>query len=425
MADKPTMEEIIADIRRVQAENPDKEVSRRFYHAMGKYPEAVWVDWGKLKAAADVRPNKADTMRQAIENLPEPAKEEPVSPLDRDLIHHLKKQIKALEKQLLYEGAITNQVLQISRAALEPPVWLLNLNKTDKTPGVPTVLCSDWHYGEVTNTDAILGYNEFGIDIANQRLKLLAEIVIDLCFSHMVTPYYPGIVVPLAGDMISGDIHDELLKTNEMPTIPALVELYKQLIEFIEQLKRVFGNVFLPCVTGNHGRTTKKMQAKQRVETSYDYLLYVLLQKWFENDPGVRFLIPRSQDCMYKIYDHVYLERHGDCFRGGDGLIGHLGPVQRGDFKTRSRNSIMGHPYNTMIVGHFHQLKIMDDIITNGSLCGYNEFGFNNNFKPEPPQQAMWFTHPKLGITFRMPIFLHRDTQKVDTGANWVSVLTE
>ena len=39
--------------------------------------------------------------------------------------------------------------------------------------------------------------------------------------------------------------------------------------------------------------------------------------------------------------------------------------------------------------------------------------------------QAMWFTHPKLGMTFRMPIFLNRYTQKVDTGVNWVSVLTE
>lgn len=43
----------------------------------------------------------------------------------------------------------------------------------------------------------------------------------------MVNPDYPGIVVALAGDMVSGDIHQELKETNEVPTIASVVELFQ------------------------------------------------------------------------------------------------------------------------------------------------------------------------------------------------------
>ena len=41
----------------------------------------------------------------------------------------------------------------------------------------------------------------------------------------MVNPNYPGIVVPLGGDMISGSIHDELIETNDGTSIEHVIEL--------------------------------------------------------------------------------------------------------------------------------------------------------------------------------------------------------
>jgi hypothetical protein len=48
----------------------------------------------------------------------------------------------------------------------------------------------------------------------------------------------------------------------------------------------------------------------------------------------------------------------------------------------------------------------MKKIIINGSLKGYDEYAHAHNFQYEPPQQAMWLTHPDHGITFNMPVFL-------------------
>ena len=50
---------------------------------------------------------------------------------------------------------------------------------------------------------------------ARQRAKRLVENTIDLLMNHMVNPKYPGVVINLGGDMVSGDIHEELSATNE------------------------------------------------------------------------------------------------------------------------------------------------------------------------------------------------------------------
>ena len=59
-------------------------------------------------------------------------------------------------------------------------------------------------------------------------------------------------------------------------------------------------------------------------------------------------------------------------------------------------------------------------LIVNGSLKGYDEYAYNNNFGFEPPQQALWLTHPKHGITFRMPVQV--DRKRAAPKTEWVSV---
>jgi hypothetical protein len=231
---------------------------------------------------------------------------------------------------------------------------------------------------------------------------------------------YPGIVVPLGGDMISGNIHDELTATNELNSMPAVLDLYGALISAVTHLAGTFGRVFLPCVTGNHGRDTMKIWGKDRHHTSFDWLLYCFLAKHFENDDRVTFFIPDGPDAYYKIYDHRYLLSHGDQFRGGDGMIGALGPIIRGDHKKRSRNAQIDMAYDTMILGHWHQYMQLARLIVNGSLKGYDEYAYNNNFGFEAPQQALWLTHPKYRITYRMPVY--SDTTREAPKTSWASV---
>jgi hypothetical protein len=342
---------------------------------------------------------------------------------------YLKQRVKALEGELanaqkksLSETEIRRTIISLADdvAKTTTPDWVLDVSSPGSSPGVPTLFLSDFHWGEVVHPSQINGVNKFNLEIARKRLKLATERAVRLLSIISPKMDYPGIVVPLGGDMVSGNIHDELTASNEINTMPTVVDLFGELVALITTMADTFGKVFLPCVTGNHGRDTVKIWNKDRHHTSFDWLLYVFLAKRFEGDKRVTFLIPDGPDAYFRIFNHRYLLTHGDQFRGGDGMIGALGPIIRGDHKKRSRNAQIDMEYDTMLCGHWHQLIHLSRLIVNGSLKGYDEYAYNNNFGFEVPQQALWLTHPKYGITYRSPVFVDRVRAAAKT--TWISV---
>ena len=311
------------------------------------------------------------------------------------------------------------KILGLRDAEVHPPAWLAPpARKVGANRQVPTLMLSDLHWGEVVFPAQVNGVNEYNIAIAQRRLRTAVERAIELCTRHMVSPSYPGIVLALGGDMLSGDIHEELSESNEMPVMPALLDLLGCLIWAIGRLADEFGHVFVPAVTGNHGRNTRKPRAKNRVYSNFDWLLYQFLALRFATDKRVAFCIPDGPDAHWSVYGHRYCMTHGDQFRGGDGMIGALGPIIRGDHKKRSRNGQIDLGYDTLLLGHWHQLIQLQRLIVNGSLKGYDEYAASNNFGFEIPQQALWMTHPDKGITFSMPV--HAEERRKPAGQKWL-----
>ena len=364
-----------------------------------------------------------DRLKTATRNGIKPNASDPNDPkVLRGQIKRLEVELRAHEKQAaqatVIKGMIGSMVRQVE--AVHPPEWLINHRGKPSAPGVPTLFISDVHGGEHVYASQINGVNEYSVAIMRERFKTLIDSAVHLLKIISPSMDYPGLVLPLGGDMISGNIHDELTATNELNSMPAVLELYGILVGIITQLVEIFGAVFLPCVGGNHGRDTMKIWNKDRNNTSFDWLLYRFLAKHFESDKRITFFIPDGPDAYYKVYDHAYLLTHGDQFRGGDGMIGCLGPILRGDHKKRSRNAQVDMDYDTMIMGHWHQYIHHSRVIVNGSLKGYDEYAYNNNFGFEPPQQALWLTHPKYHITYRMPVYVDKRREPIKT--SWVSV---
>jgi hypothetical protein len=304
---------------------------------------------------------------------------------------------------------------------LDLPKWVY-APKSAKAPGVPKVMLSDLHWGEMVRAEQIGGVNSYNLAIAKRRLHSVIQTTIDLCKILDPSMSYPGIVVPLGGDMVSGNIHDELAASNELNTMPTLLDLYRQLVPAIKLLADTFGHVFLPCVSGNHDRDTKKIWSKDRNHTSFGWLLYQFLAAAFAEDKRVTFYIPDGSDALYRIYNTRYLLTHGDQFRGGDGIIGPLGPVTRGEQKKNTRNAAVGQEYDIMEFGHFHKRIMTARLRGNGSLKGYDEYAADNNFGFEPASQNFWITHPDHGITFDAPVYCDMVVAKARK-TEWVSVL--
>jgi hypothetical protein len=331
----------------------------------------------------------------------------------------LEAQVKALKNDQISAEYVRRVIFKLADYDPTPPDWLLTPPSETTITGVPTLFLSDWHWAEVVNPREIGGVNAYNLEIAHRRCHRTFDGAIDLLKNHMVNPRYPGIVCALGGDMLSGDIHDELKETNELPILPAVYDLQDKMIWGLRRLADEFGQVFVPCVTGNHGRQSRKPRAKQRAYTNYDWLLYMNLAKYFEHDKRLRFLITEGSDVLYSVYGHRYLLSHGDQFRGGDGQVGALGPIIRGDLKKRSRNDQVDQEYDTLLIGHWHQLIQLRRLIVNGCLKGYDEYAHQNNFPFEPPQQGMWITHPTKGITFMMPVLA--EVKEQSYGGDWVS----
>jgi hypothetical protein len=336
-----------------------------------------------------------------------------------DRIKQLESMAFSSQEERVTSDYIKRKIIKIKDSKVAVPRWLIKPSNKKKFAGVPTIFASDWHWGEIVDPNQINGVNEYNLDIAHNRAKQMIDKAVDLLKNHVAHTEYPGVVYVLGGDMVSGDIHEELMATNEKEIMPIVIDLFGVLIWCINTLADEFGNVFVPCVSGNHGRNTHKIRAKGRNFTSFDWLLYQFLAKHFENDKRIQFLIPDGPDAYYSIYGHKYLLTHGDQFRGGDGVIGALGPIIRGDHRKRSRNAQIDMSYDTMIIGHWHQLIQLERLIVNGSLKGYDEYAYSNNFGFEPPRQAMWLTHPEYGITFSIPIYV--DKHKKEFNLDWIS----
>lgn len=341
-----------------------------------------------------------------------------------DRVYELEAQLKAVRANTLTDEWVKRKIIGLTEDAtnVEPPKWVVNTKQSKALPGIPVALWSDWHWGEVVEPTQINGINEFNLEIAHRRAKDLVARTINLLRNHIVNPQYPGLVLNLGGDMLTGDIHEELTATNDAPMMPSLLDLFGVLRWALTTLADEFGHLFIVCVAGNHGRNTKKPRAKDRAFTNFDWLLYQFLHRAFEGDKRMQFFIPDGPDALYSVAGHKYLLTHGDSFRGGDGIIGHYGPVLRGQKRKLSRNANIGLEFDTLLHGHFHTYFPTPNIIGNGSLKGLDEYAYQGNFGYEPPIQALWLTHPDHGITIHMPVYLEqRAGRGAAESAPWVS----
>ena len=289
--------------------------------------------------------------------------------------------------------------------ACRPAIWTSEPQTGPRaSAGIPTLLLSDLHWGEVVLANEVDGVNEYSTEIARRRLRRVIEKTCDLLRHHVVGDY-PGIVLCLGGDLISGAIHDELEQTNDGTVMQQALDLFEHIQAAILRLADEFGKVHLPCVTGNHGRSNRKWQAKRRATLSYEWLVYQFLQRAFADDERITWNIPDGPDADFDLLGTAYRLTHGDTFKSGDSIIGPLGPITRGTLKRSRMAAAMHRPFDHLLLGHWHTLLWGANQITNGSLKGFDEFAMSLSITPEAPAQALWLTNERHGRTIQMPVY--------------------
>lgn len=316
-----------------------------------------------------------------------------------DEINRLRSVIREQCRENNLYSLIRQEAFEIARKPFTPPTWL-EKEYSSIRQGIPTLFLSDWHWGEVVLPSEINWQNEYNLEIGAKRAQVCFEEFIRI-YQRDLNRDWDGLVVLLGGDMVSGDIHEELAQTNESPTLPTVLDCAKHICAGLELLSRHFEHIMVFGVVGNHGRSTETKRYKKRVVTNYDWMIYSIVERHFEHDESFSFHIPDGSDCYYRIYDTRYLLTHGDQLGGRttDPIIGAMNSISGGDKKRRQRQMEVGKPYDVLLCGHWHQLGMLPKRIINGNLKGVDEYSYGHGFSPERPQQASWVTEPKKGIT--------------------------
>lgn len=310
----------------------------------------------------------------------------------------LQTRLDELEKALELVETATNSTLQ-------PPKWLNSPPSKRAKRATLLLLLSDTHFDEVVLPDEVAGLNAYNRRIAEIRLRTWTENSIKVARHYLAGLTYDGVVVMLGGDIFSGDIHDELAQTNEDTILGSLLHWSEQITAALTCLADDFGKVHVAAVMGNHGRMSRKPRAKLRARTNFDWLLAKMIERHLTADRRFTFQVGENTDCLVEIYGKGHLLTHGDQVNGGGGIGGIWPPIKRMQARKAQRAMEIGQPFQTLYMGHWHQLIQTPGLVINGSMKGTDEYAWINNFGHEPPQQALAVITPEHGVTMQAPIF--------------------
>ncbi len=391
---------------------------------------------GSIEAAAKSLGLKQDTVRRYMDHAPSnpdslaspaPVVQVQVPTRDttrqQDTINELRRALKQAHRNADIADAIRDIVGEIADTPRTPPRWITepeNREKNRPTPEVPVMMLSDLHLGERVERDEVNGVNEYNMEVAEERLERWVETTIKLCRENH-TGVYPGAVLCLPGDNVSGGLHPELKATDDEEAIPASIKAVDWLAAAIARAVDYFGHLYIPATAGNHGRNTAKPEFKRYYRKNFDWLIYCMLQRHFADDSRIQFDVRPSNDVHFRVFNERYLLLHGDMLgvKGGDGIIGSIGPIMRGEVKRSGQSSVLGLPFDKVLMGHWHQQLWLPRAIVSGTMKGFDEYAKNQlGAKPERPQQPLWFVHPSHGITAHWNIYVD---EKPAPSREWVS----
>jgi len=256
---------------------------------------------------------------------------------------------------------------------------------------------SDWHVGEFVNSREVEGFNRYNWGIAQNRAFSIVTDFLNYVDVQRSVYTIDECVVCALGDYVSGDIHPELVATNEFPLPEQSVKAGVLLGECVLRVAGHFKVVRVEAVgADNHGRLQKKPQAKQKTANNMSFVVHAVAQASTERCPNVRWNVAKGAKLLVDVNGVRFLCEHGDAVRGQMGIPYYGFARMVGREATRRMNTAKAFDFVNM--GHWHVPAFIEGrTLVNGSLSGTTEFDHIAG-RHAPPSQVAFFVHPKFGI---------------------------
>lgn len=165
------------------------------------------------------------------------------------------------------------------------------------------IMLSDLHIGQ----NFASAWGRYNLVTAKDRIEQYLSKIIEIKKRHNSSNCF----VTLQGDMISNSIHKTLAVTNRENVIEQVIEASEIIVSFLVELSKLFNNVTVAGVVGNHSRIDRKDDAlkDERLDTIIEWYAKSKLKE-FDN-----VFFEESFDNTFSSFvvrDKHYFIVHGD-----------------------------------------------------------------------------------------------------------------
>ncbi len=313
----------------------------------------------------------------------------------------LEEAIKTYRAKARVEDRLVTDIVKFIEASPYRPQ--LRPAKTSTTKGTPhemLALVSDAHYPEVVDPKASFGLVYNG-DICMRRLEYLRDKIIR--YRQLRATSYPTrkLTVAVNGDMLSGNIHEELEVTNEAPIGEALVKMAYALFDMGLAFRSEFEAVEFVVMPGNHPRLTRKPRLKDKWN-NWEWVLGMFLRALANGKFDVT--VPKDLVYVHEVFQQRIGITHGDGVKSASFAgIPFYGLKQRRDALQGLLKTLRLPQLDMLCYGHFHQLLYENGagcaMVINGSIKGGDEYVISTRYSSQEPVQALLTFHERHGMT--------------------------
>lgn len=262
---------------------------------------------------------------------------------------------------------------------------------SEKHVEIAALAWSDWHISEKVRLEDSNNINSYDSLIASARVGQVVDKQKKIIRLHECMYPISKIWVPVLGDMINGSIHEELRLTNDLSDPAATVLCARLMILGLEDLASLGLPIEVDCVIGNHPRMTAKMPTKAQAQTSYDWLIYSMVEDHFARSKQVKINVHTGQLAIVNILGWRWVLEHGiDWHNGREEDAEDAVRALFDDPIYRAATGLTGASFDQIVIGNLHKPAFLERTIKNGSLTGQNELGMSWRLKPIKAQQLMW-----------------------------------
>lgn len=272
---------------------------------------------------------------------------------------------------------------------------------SQKHEAVAFAILSDTHIEENVKPESVDGANEYNLRIAKSRMEAFFRNTVKLVGKEQQDANIDTLVLGLLGDLISSNIHDELMESCEVPPVEAAIIAQNFITSGIDYiLKHTKLKLIVPCCVGNHSRITHQVHVSTEQGNSLEWMIYCNLASHYKNNKRVTFVLSKSYFTWVKVFGYDIRFHHGHAMKYGGGIgsitIPVLKAIARYDVAKKAYLDVFGHFHNPMDGGKF---------VSNGCMIGDTPYGKRLGFTGKPQQQ--FFLIDKVhGKTIVAPIFM-------------------